>query len=631
MQSKNHSFERVFGLSPSKFQSRTSVPFVSTDPLSKRWAVGQGEISRAKGERCHEGVTGKRKGRMARPKKSFVRDFEIVCLAGLMLLGVSEIGVRLWFLQIELADYYRGKARESSVVSVRLPSIRGEIRDRNGIPLVTNRPSYDVDFYLPDLVNGYRKEYGPPPMVEFCAKDASGMVHDSREPDIVQIVDKVIIPRLEEFNMAQPYSSEKLRTHYRTESLVPFRYRHDLDFATFARFAEKNLGLPGVRLNVTPVRKYVYGALAAHILGYVGVPEDLGKLPDIKDFDFYEPDVQGKTNIEYVMDDVLQGRPGKRILKKDGKNHIQTRTEIVQPTTGSNIYLTIDASMRWSQGQTANASIGQGYVLASPLQMAIAAATVANGGICYQPTLIYEIQQPDGTMVRRSSRIRRDLTRDDGLTKEQIELVRKGMWEVVNALDGTGKKGAVPGIEVAGKTGTAQFLRKSKKDDRCWFLAFAPYDHPKIAMAVMVEGGKSGGGVAAPIASEIMGKIFALDHGYDPGLKPLDAAVGNYSLVDSVSFKDSGAVVQLAPENRETRDSRRSEDRRSTSNRLTRAQQVEPDVYVGSHASAPPTLLVQEKKRGLFDFLSRKPEEPLSNRQPQQLAKQNKKHHFLFF
>jgi penicillin-binding protein 2 len=147
---------------------------------------------------------------------------------------------------------------------------------------------------------------------------------------------------------------------------------------------------------------------------------------------------------------------------------------------------------RWSQGQTANTSIGQGYVLASPLQMAIAAATLANGGICYQPTLIYQIQQPDGTIVRRSSRIRGELTRDNSLTKEQIELVRKGMWEVVNAPDGTGKKGAVPGIEVAGKTGTAQFLRKGKKDDRCWFLAFAPYHHPKIAVAVMVEGGKSG-------------------------------------------------------------------------------------------------------------------------------------------
>ena len=116
---------------------------------------------------------------------------------------------------------------------------------------------------------------------------------------------------------------------------------------------------------------------------------------------------------------------------------------------------------------------------------------------------------------------------------------------MVNAPDGTGRKGAVPGIKVAGKTGTAQFWRNGKKDDHSWFLAFAPYDYPKIALAVMVEGGKSGGEVAAPIASEIIQKIFALDYGYDPGLKPLAPAIGNYDWVDSVDFKAGNATTKL--------------------------------------------------------------------------------------
>ncbi len=78
------------------------------------------------------------------------------------------------------------------------------------------------------------------------------------------------------------------------------------------------------------------------------------------------------------------------------------------------------------------------------------AATVANGGINYQPTLIHQIQQSDGTITRRPTKIRGDLTKDNKLAKDQIELVRKGMWEVVNADDGTGKQGAVPGVQVAG-------------------------------------------------------------------------------------------------------------------------------------------------------------------------------------
>jgi penicillin-binding protein 2 len=169
--------------------------------------------------------------------------------------------------------------------------------------------------------------------------------------------------------------------------------------------------------------------------------------------------------------------------------------------------------------------------------MAMVVATVANGGTVYQPTLILQTKGPDGTVVRRPAKIRGDLTQDDGLSKDQIEIVRKGMFNVVNAPDGTGKKGAVPGVEVAGKTGTAQFWRNGVKDDHVWFLAFAPYDHPKIALAILVEGGKSGGDVAAPIAAEIIRKVLALDNGYDPGLKRIDPAVGNYNLVQSVDFQ----------------------------------------------------------------------------------------------
>jgi penicillin-binding protein 2 len=284
---------------------------------------------------------------MARPKKSSVLDFRILFLAVFILASLFAIGVRLWFVQVKMADYYRGRIQGSSEVTVRIPSIRGEIRDRNGVPLVTNRPSYEVDFYLPDLVSGYRKQYGQPPMVEFRAKDSNGMLHDRKEADIVQIVDKTIIPRLEELKVAEPYNSQRLRTHFRNNTLVPFTYREDLDFETFSKFAEKDLGLPGVQVNVRPVRKYVYNALAAHLLGYVGTARDINKLSDIRDFNFYEPDIQGKTNVEFYLDDALRGKPGKRILKKSAKNQLEGEKEIIQPTPGANVYLTIDARIQY--------------------------------------------------------------------------------------------------------------------------------------------------------------------------------------------------------------------------------------------------------------------------------------------
>ena len=282
----------------------------------------------------------------------------------------------------------------------------------------------------------------------------------------------------------------------------------------------------------------------------------------------------------------------------------------------------------WTGGQTANTSIGQGYVLASPVQMAEIAGAVANGGTCYQPTLIYQIQQPNGRIVRRSSRIQGDLFRDNGLRKEQVELVRRGMWEVVNAPGGTGKKGAVPGIEVAGKTGTAQFWRKGKKDDHSWFLAFAPYDHPKIALAVMVEGGNSGNGVAAPIASEIIQKSFALDHGYDPGLKPLHPAVGNYNLIESVSFKAGAATTRFVSGNKMTSDQRTADAGRRAE--VPRAQIVAKDVAsnASGHLITRQAEPIQGERRSFFSLFKTESEQRKST---QLLGEDKKKHHFLFF
>jgi penicillin-binding protein 2 len=749
---------------------------------------------------------------MARPKKSSVLDFRILCLAAFILASLVAIGIRLWFVQVKLANYYRSRIQGSTEVTVRIPSVRGEIRDRNGVPLATNRPSYEVDFYLPDLVNGYRKQYGQPPIVEFRSKDANGMLHDRKEADIVQIVDKTIIPRLEELKVAEPYNSERLRTHFRNNTLVPFTYREDLDFSTFSKFAEKDLGLPGVQVNVRPVRKYMYNAMAAHLLGYVGTARDINKLPDIRDFNFYEPDIQGKTNVEFYLDDALRGKPGKRILKKNAKNRLEGEKEVIPPTPGANVYLTIDARIqyiteralravgrgaavvvdpnngqilamasvpsydpntfipaisakewaalkdadadpltnraisayapgstykiatslagltkglakavytcnggvtygntymrcwiqsehggshgpqtlteaiknscdaffyqygnaagidaidavgktlglgeasgieltneasgilpsptwlrtmhneRWSQGTTANSSIGQGYVLATPLQMAMIAATVANGGISYQPSLIHQIQEPDGSSVRRPEKIRGDLKVMNKLTTDQIEIVRKGMWRVVND-SGTGARAKVPGVTVAGKTGTAQAWTDGEKDDNAWFIAFAPYDNPKLAIAVIVQGGKAGGEVAAPIAAKIIEESLALERGYDPEIKPMDPSIGNFKAVDRVDFKNSTVPAQYASTDDETSDNTPVDDEEKHSKRK-RAEVAEPDIRpdTDNHRVASRPEPTPAKRHSFFDFFKRKPKEESQGQQPAE--QQQKKRHFLFF
>src|ERR1700704_3529364 len=568
----------------------------------------------------------------------------------LMLLGMSALGFRLWWVQVARGSDYTKQIRGSSEATVRIPSVRGEIRDRNGLTLVQNRASYEVDFYLPEMVKGYRERFGAPPRVEYRAT-INGMPKDMKEPDIIKIVNDGVVPRLDDLDLARDYNAGRLQKHYRNDTEVPFSYIKDIDFPTMAKFSEHDVGLPGVDIAIKPVRSYVYGSLAAHILGYVGPPDDTNK-EEAKKFTFYQGDVEGKSNVEKIMDDYLRGKPGARYLRRNAKGVIDGVLREEPPRQGGNVFLTIDARIqaiteealravgraaavvidpnngnilamvsvpsfdpnafipsiklkdwetlrkdeanplinravsafppgstfklvttlaglrrglaaqhfncgggvtygdhffhcwigekggshgtlgiadaikvscnsffyqfgnaagidaidetgddlglgktsgieitsespgilpgpdwmrihypreRWSQAYTANVSIGQGFDLVTPLQLAMVYATVANGGVSYYPKLVQSVTTFDGKpllnekgepVVNPAAKIHHDLRFD--FPAQQIQLARRGLWKVVNEDGGTGRVARVNGVQVAGKTGTAQPTTEGK-------------------------------------------------------------------------------------------------------------------------------------------------------------------------
>jgi beta-lactamase regulating signal transducer with metallopeptidase domain len=182
-------------------------------------------------------------------------------------------------------------------------------------------------------------------------------------------------------------------------------------------------------------------------------------------------------------------------------------------------------SERWSSGYTANASIGQGPVTATPLQMAMVAAAIGNGGQSYFPRL----------RMGEPVRLRADLLKE-GWSGEGIEIVRRGMWKCVNEAGGTGRSARVEGLEVAGKSGSVQSWRQQGgeqvKDTHGWFIAFAPFENPKYAVCVVVQGARSGGGVAAPIAGRILAE--ALAPGSAGRVEALAPAKGSFEPVDRI-------------------------------------------------------------------------------------------------
>src|SRR5436189_803235 len=584
------------------------------------------------------------------------------------------------------------------------------------------------------MVKGYRERFGSPPLSEYRAI-INGMPKDQKEPDIIKIVNDGIVPRLNDLDLARDYNAGKLQRHFRNDTEVPFSYIKDIDFPTMAKFSEHDVGLPGVDIAIKPVRSYVYGALAAHILGYVGMPDDIDK-EEARKFTFYQQDMEGKSNIEKTMDEYLRGKPGVRYLRRNAKGTIDGVLREDPPEQGANVFLTIDARMqaiaeealravsragavvvdpnngnvlamatvpsfdpntfipsikakdwtalqkdegdplinraisalppgstfklitslaglrgtknlanahyscgggvsygdhffrcwvaekhythgnigladalkvscdsffyqygnaagiqsidavgrmlgigqewrlqlageqtgnmpgpegmqihhpqeRWSQAQTANVSIGQGYTLVSPLQLAMAYATIANGGVCYYPRLVDRVLNQDGSpvldehgkvAVPQTPRVRTDLRQE--IAPEKIDLVRKGLWKVVNEDGGTGGRARLKDVVVAGKTGTAQATERGHEENVAWFACFAPFDHPKYVVGVMVQGASGHGGeVAGPIATRILERTLAMDEGkFDMQVAWLAPAhhANPLQLIKSVAYHDAG-------------------------------------------------------------------------------------------
>ncbi len=731
----------------------------------------------------------------------------VLVVALFMLACFGALGAKLYVEQVIRHETWAARVKKSSNVTVRIPSVRGEIRDRNGIRLVANRTSYGVDFYLPQIVQGYREQHGNKiPRVTYRT-NIEEMPKDVQVADVIQILNSSVISRLVELDIARDYNTTQVDRHYRTNAEVPYPYLDEVDFESVARLSEIDAAMPGVEVVQRPVRQYYFGAMAAHVLGYVGAPEDINKEPDIKDFNYYQPDVVGRASVELYCDKFLRGKPGRRILERTPKGRIGGEIRREPPVPGNHVYLTIDARIqmivetalrqaqvgrasavvvnpsngdilamanvpnydpnvfipkaspevlkafedddtdpllnrsiqgylpgstykvvtafaglragispdrrfncpggieyggrlmkcwiaerggshgmldmsgslkhscncyffqeanvaglphieaigealglgqrsglplsgeasgilpgpKWltakgleqlatSRGQIANTSIGQGMVLASPLQMAMVCATVANGGISYYPRMISRVVNDNGEdlmgedgrlAVPVEPRVRADL-RTMGLSSEDIEVVRRGMWRVVNEAGGTGSKARIKGVEVAGKTGTAQFKRKVNgelvKDNRVWFMCFAPYKQPKFVVVVMVEGAKSGGGVAAPIANKILKEALAIEIGVEPTVAAMTPVAGSFEHIEEIPLKDDGTLSKVVAKAYAGTDQRPGDDEVSTQNddapvESRKKTAARPDVRAAADERGRVARRQPEKKPNFFQRL----------------------------
>ena len=170
----------------------------------------------------------------------------------------------------------------------------------------------------------------------------------------------------------------------------------------------------------------------------------------------------------------------------------------------------------WMGGETISASIGQGFNLITPIQLAVAYAAIANGGVLVEPRTVLRRETDEGVIEAGEPKVLGRLP----VAPEHLEMIRDALEAVVGEPRGTGGRARVPGVRVAGKTGTVQVVRlKHTEDleedeipikfrDHAWFVAFAPVEAPEIVVAVLVEHGGHGGSAAAPIAQRVLARYF---------------------------------------------------------------------------------------------------------------------------
>lgn len=270
---------------------------------------------------------------------------------GLAVLVAS--GVLIWRLakvQIAEGETHAEMLRTQTTVRTILSPARGAILDRNGIALAENRASIDLDINFRELVGNYSRNLGRTPKTEIVRVRQGREIRESKV-DIVRIVQETTAPVVASLGMALP-DDRTLRRAYDQRPNIPFSIAQNIDFKTLSRFAEKSFNIPGLSEHPRPIRYYNYGALASHVLGYIGQVE-------VQTEDDFTPESVGKTGIEFSFDSYLQGQPGYRILRRNKEGHLLRVESEVPPQIGASVYLTLDARIQMITEQ-AMRKVGRG-------------------------------------------------------------------------------------------------------------------------------------------------------------------------------------------------------------------------------------------------------------------------------
>lgn len=250
------------------------------------------------------------------------------------MIAMGVLVYRLYDVQVSEGPEHTERLRKLTTVTVLIPPARGSIVDRNGKALAENRHSVDIDVNLRELVSDYkRRNKGKTPKTK-----VPGLPH-RKMVDVAKIVDETCSELLNSLGLEITYSREDILRHYYQKPNIPFQLVQDLSFKELSEYSELGMHIPGVNERPRPVRVYPYGALAPHIIGYVGDVE-------VEKKSGLTAESEGKAGIEESMDQYLQGRAGVKYQRKDTGGYILGEELGSSAEVGKTVYLTLDARIQ---------------------------------------------------------------------------------------------------------------------------------------------------------------------------------------------------------------------------------------------------------------------------------------------
>jgi penicillin-binding protein 2 len=271
-----------------------------------------------------------------------LRLLSLAVVAGLLVLGGG-----LWWVQVVRGRDYQQKLQNQSYRTVRVPAPRGQILDRNHVPLAENQPSFNLSLYLEELSRDFKSNYNAAvsPYVKAGKKLKPAQRKEIAERTRYAVANNAVTRIANEINEPLPLDYTNFQKHFAQDLALPLPVLQNLTPNQIARVSEAADMPKGLDLEVQSVRVYPNATSSGHLLGYVR-RDDSAADGESSYFSHYLPDWRGKTGIENNFDVQLRGTAGEKAVLVNNLGYRQSETIITPVEPGSNVVLTVDLDIQ---------------------------------------------------------------------------------------------------------------------------------------------------------------------------------------------------------------------------------------------------------------------------------------------